>query len=945
MKKLKIFALSGFLIYILFTLVACQGGLSVPTNFSVDESNVLTWTEVENARNYVLEIKNVDTYESAEKSVRKPSFSLAEQAEGDYEIRVKAVGRNAETDQSEWSKSFAFHKDYETGCIYTLVNNSEYELTKVGSASGDVRIEAEYRGKPVTRIAKNAFKNSNRIESVTIGENVKAIGESAFYNCSNLVRVTLSDGVETIGASAFQACRSLTEIAITENITELPSFVFAYCKSLKTVSIGAGVLTIGESAFSDCSALEAVVIPKTVTTVGTYAFAANDALKTVSIGSGVTEIGSYAFNKCYALRSITFEPNSVLQSIGEFAFSECNEVTSVTLPNRLETIATGAFYASSALETVSVPNSVTAIGESAFADTKFHREAMETETLVYAGDWIIDCPKSIKEEVTAINLRELLKTEGTGANKTEKPICELTDGTRGIADGTFAECQKLQDIILPSSIKYIGKRAFYKCPSLWRVDFHDKGVERIGEYAFAECKGLSTLRLNSGLKKIGAHAFYNATGIQSVTIPSTVESIGERAFKNTGMWNASYFNSGIVYAGNWFVGCDDSITSVALRKGTVGIADYAFFNCTDLVSVSAVASADSDNLKYIGKGAFYKCSSLKSIYLNEYVERIEDFAFYKCTSLLDIGTPVGLTSIGYSAFYRCEQLMEVDLSGSAVEKIGNKAFYGCSGLKTAKLGSDLKTLGAYAFYGCSALKEFTLPSKLTTVEEKTFAKCDSLETVKFNNKIETVGKYAFQDCVSLKSVSLPDTVTSIEDYAFYRCGGLQSFSFGNGLESIGNYAFYGADGLNSLHLPKTLERIGKYAFKGNKALNAVLLPKSVTLVDEHAFYGCANATFYTDAEKAFAPWNEYWNSSYRSVVWNCTFATDEDGGDYIRSVEIGKDTLGNINNAYSAPERAGYTFLGWATDTASEEIAYEAAQFAQASEGTVLYAVWSKNAE
>ncbi len=945
MKKLKIFALSGFLIYILFTLVACQGGLSVPTNFSVDEANVLTWAEVENARGYVLEIKNADTDESVEESVRKASFSLATQAEGDYVIRIKAVGRNAETDQSEWSKPFSFHKDYETGCIYTLVNNSEYELTKVGSASGDVRVEAEYRGKPVTRIAKNAFKNSNRITSVTIGENVKSIGESAFYNCSNLVSVTLSDGLETIGSSAFQACRSLAEITITGNIAELPSFAFAYCKSLKTVTIGSGVLTIGESAFSDCSALETVAIPKTVTTIGAYAFAANDALKTVTIGSGVTEIGSYAFNKCYALRSISFEEDSALRSIGEFAFSECNEVTAVTLPNRLETIATGVFYASSALETVSVPNSVTAIGESAFADTKFHREAMEAETLVYAGDWIIDCPKSIKEELTAINLRELLKTEGSGSNKAEKPICELAEGTRGIAEGTFAECPKLQDIVLPGSIKYIGKRAFYKCPSLWRVDFHDKGVERIGEYAFAECKGLSTLRLNSGLKKIGAHAFYNATGIQSVTIPSTVESIGERAFKNTGMWNTSYFSSGIVYAGNWFVGCDASITSVALRKGTVGIADYAFFNCTDLVSVSAVASADSDNLKYIGKGAFYKCSSLKSIYLNEYVERIEDFAFYKCTSLLNIGTPVGLTSIGYSAFYRCEQLMELDLSGSAVETIGAKAFYGCNGLKTVKLGSDLKTLGAYAFYGCGSLKELSLPSKLTTVEEKTFAKCESLETVKFNNKIETVGKYAFQDCASLQSVSLPDTVTRIEDYAFYRCSGLQSLSFGNGLESIGDYAFYGAERLSALHFPKTLERIGRYAFKGNKALIAVHLSESVKLIDEHAFYGCANVTFYTDADKASAPWNEYWNSSYRPVVWNGTFATDEDGAEYVRLVTIGTDTLGNINNAYSAPERAGYTFLGWATNADSEEIAYEAAQLAQASEGTVLYAVWSKNAE
>ena len=150
MKKLKIISSIGFAACIfaaLLMLTSCFGkGVKTPTNIKVDLDHNLTWNEVSNARIYNLEIKDLATGETLTKQTRKETYSLASLAEGAYEIRVRALGGDDES--SEWSEPFHFDRPYETGCIYELVNNSEYHIVKAGRAL------ARYLLKTVTGVSR-----------------------------------------------------------------------------------------------------------------------------------------------------------------------------------------------------------------------------------------------------------------------------------------------------------------------------------------------------------------------------------------------------------------------------------------------------------------------------------------------------------------------------------------------------------------------------------------------------------------------------------------------------------------------------------------------------------------------------------------------------------------------------------------------------------------------
>lgn len=147
-----------------------------------------------------------------------------------------------------------------------------------------------------------------------------------------------------------------------------------------------------------------------------------------------------------------------------------------------------------------------------------------------------------------------------------------------------------------------------------------ENVEKIGEYAFYGCSLLSTVSYGGNLRTIGSYAFEGCERLSSVSLPDTVESIGTYSFHNTAMWKNS---GGVVYADNWVVGCTSVlIGSVALRAGTVGIGNYAFYGCIGLTDIYIPESVQT-----IGKGSFFGCG-LPSVTLPAGLKKIGDYAFY-----------------------------------------------------------------------------------------------------------------------------------------------------------------------------------------------------------------------------------------------------------------------------------------------------------------------------
>ena len=341
--------------------------------------------------------------------------------------------------------------------------------------------------------------------------------------------------------------------------------------------------------------------------------------------------------------------------------------------------------------------------------------------------------------------------------------------------------------------------------------------------------------------------FYNS-GITSIEFPSTLETIGNYAF----------------------YGCS-GLTSVSLPSGLTSIGNAAFQNCSGLTSITLPSS-----LNIIGNGAFNRCSGLETL---EYKGTVEQWLSIEFDSdwmtdsshtfiadgeeLTNLVVPEGVTSIGERAFYGCSGLTELDLSNcTSLTSIESYAFYGCNGLTSIILPSSLTNIGDYAFSYCLGLNTLEYKGTLEQWLSINFGSSwmgDTSHTFIVNGEeltnlvvpegVTSIGDYAFYGCSGLTELDLSNctSLTSIESYAFWCCSGLTSIDLPSSLTSIGNYAFNGCRGLTSITLPSSLEAIGGSAFSDCRGLTEVDLSNctSLTSIESYAFYGCSGLTSIT----------------------------------------------------------------------------------------------------
>ena len=258
-----------------------------------------------------------------------------------------------------------------------LYSNNIYNKDYV---SGDIEIprKAIYQSKTytLTAIGKRAFYGCSKLSSVTIPNSVTSIGSSAFDSCYDLTSVTIGNSVTSIGDYAFNSCYDLTSVTIPNSVTAIGKGAFYSCSKLSSVTIPNSVTSIGDDAFSGCSSLTSVTIPNSVTAIGSSAFHSCYGLTSVTIPNSVTSIGSGAFASCSKLETIYVDPANVkFSSIDGILYNKDASTllccpggkTTVTIPNSVTSIGDLAFYSCYGLTSVTIPNSVTAIGKEAFS--------------------------------------------------------------------------------------------------------------------------------------------------------------------------------------------------------------------------------------------------------------------------------------------------------------------------------------------------------------------------------------------------------------------------------------------------------------------------------------------------------------------------------------------------------------------------------------------------
>lgn len=189
-----------------------------------------------------------------------------------------------------------------------------------------------------------------------------------------------------------------------------------------------------------------------------------------------------------------------------------------------------------------------------------------------------------------------------------------------------------------------------------------------------------------------------------------------------------------------------SITSVTIPSSVTTIGNSAFANCTGMKWVSIPNSVTS-----IGDGAFAYCSGLTNVTIPNSVTNIGVSAFYYCTGLTSVTIGNGVTSIGFNAFSDCTGLTGVTIPNS-VTSIGDGAFADCAAMKWVTIGNGVTSIGGNAFADCTGLTIVTIPNSVTSIGVSAFTRCSGLTSVTIGNGVTSIGDLAFYLCPNLRSV-------------------------------------------------------------------------------------------------------------------------------------------------------------------------------------------------
>lgn len=733
--------------------------------------------------------------------------------------------------------------------------NDEYEYVKVDSDSAvqlvkyigsetKVKIPTRIDSLSVITVGDGCFEGNETIESVRFNSEITSVGANAFKGCTALKEIKATESITSLGESAFEGCTSLNDIEFPETVVEVPARCFADCtalaeikahKNLKGCAPDAfvntpyennaedGALSFGRILYSHKGELSEVNIPKGVSIIEDYAFLGDKALEVVTFGPDVEEIGLYAFQNCVNLKTVNCD--DALGIINAGAFKGCSALEGIDLSETTTaTIGYEAFSGCSSLKVAKTAETMSDIGDYAFADTKIETIDLG-KNISGIGANSFKGVSTLKSINAVSNNKEFSTVDGVLYNKSGTALVTFPAGITG-------------EFQLPAGVEVIRECAFAN--------------SAISKVIVAEDAALNTIE---------PKAFENSA-IESIVIPANVKKIPANAFKNAQKLASVTFNEGLVYIGaSAFEGCS-ALESVKLPETVHDIANGAFRNA-GLKSLNT-----GDGLAKIDSEAFAGNKKLTDLYLGKNVEKLGDGAFKDCAKLLAVNLPASMKSFSGNAFSGCKALdkITVDAENKAFKSVGSAVYSadgktlviaGAKGTASLIVADGTEKIAADAFETAKGVTAISVPASLATVEDNALDVTKWYEAAKgavylgrILYKVKgdmpalaiTDGTVAIADNAvsnaSVVSVAIPASVIVIGDNAF-KGSSVESLSIPAGVKEIGTAAFADMKKLSAVALGDTVELIGSAAFKNCVALAEIKLPASVKNVPADAFAGCA----------------------------------------------------------------------------------------------------------
>ncbi|MFA7401266.1 MAG: leucine-rich repeat domain-containing protein [Bacteroidales bacterium] len=436
---------------------------------------------------------------------------------------------------------------------------------------------------------------------------------------------------------------------------------------------------------------------------------------------------------------------------------------------------------------------------------------------------------------------------------------------KSIGTSAFAYCTGLTSITIPDSVTFLSS-PFDECSSLKTVYYNAINCNTNSSSPFWYCDSITTFVFGPNVEVIPSQLCQGLRMITSISIPSTVEIIGDGAFTNcSGISSLTLPNSLKKIGYSAFNACSGISGSLFIPNSVDTIDDYAFSECSSLTSVTI-----PDSLKKLGEDVFYGNSNLTTINFNAIdcestgwtspfnvcenlstfifgpkVKRIPKYLFCDLTNFDTITIPPSVRIIDRGAFMNCNTLTSITIPDSVIT-IGDQAFYNCSGLSGALIiPNSVTSIGQSAFNACNNISSITLSQSLTAIQPFTFYDCNGiLDSIIIPVSVKSIGEEAFWSCSKITSFTIPDSVTYIGDNAFFGNNNIKTVNYNaicchfEGLNS----PFPLSDSLKTFNFGPNVRKIPAYLCSGLSGITSIIIPNSVDSIEENAFWSCINVS-------------------------------------------------------------------------------------------------------